>query len=99
MIVAASNIRTVPATTGVMTRRSQESREMKTNWINADATIRLDSNAGPPATSAAIQMAMKADPVTDVKGSIPNRIFQNRTVCRIEPIPQTTRTEKKIQDR
>ena len=47
MMVDASNIRTVPATTGVMTRRSQESREMNANWINADATIRLDSNAGP----------------------------------------------------
>ena len=98
MIVAAGNIRTVPATTGVMTRRSQESREMKTNWINADTTIRLDSTAGPPATSAAIQMAMKADPELTLRG-YPEPNLQNRTVCRIEPIPQTTRTEKKIQDR
>ena len=79
MIVAASNIRTVPATNGVMTRRNQESREMKTNWINADATIRLDSNAGPPATSAEIQMAMKADWVTTLR-VYPEPNLPNRTV-------------------
>ena len=91
-------MRTVPATNGLMTRLSQESREMNTNCINAEATIRLDSKAGPPATSAEIQMAMKADPETTLR-EYPDPNLQNRKVCSIEPIPQTTRAEKKIQDR
>ena len=98
MIVEASNMRTVPATTGLMTRRSQESREMNTNCINDEATIRLDSKAGPPANSAEIQMAMKTD-AEDMLREYPDPNLQNLKVCRIEPIPQTTRAEKNIQDR
>ena len=98
IIVEASNMRTVPATNGLMTRRSQESREMNTNCINAEATIRLDSKAGPPAISAEIQMAMKADAETTLR-EYPDPNLQNRKVCSIEPIPQTARAEKKIQDR
>ena len=41
---------------------------MNTNCINDEATIRLDSNAGPPANSAEIQMAMKAGCRTYAKG-------------------------------
>ena len=71
---------------------------MNTNCINDETTIRLDSNAGPPANSADIQMAMKADPETTLmEYPDPNR--QRRKVCRIRPIPQTTRAEKNIQDR
>ena len=33
-------------------KQTELSREMNTNGINDEATIRLDSNAGPPATSA-----------------------------------------------
>ena len=98
MIVEASNMRTVPATTGLMTRRSQESREMNTNCINDEATIRLDSNAGPPASSAEIQMAMKANAEIRPR-EYPDPNLQIRKVCRIPPNPQTTRAEKKIQDR
>ena len=91
-------MRTVPATNGLMTRRSQESREMNTNCINAEATIRLESNAGPPATSAEIQIAMKADAEITLR-EYPDPNLQNRKVCRMPPIPQTTRAEKNIQDR
>ena len=91
-------MRTVPATSGLMTRRSQESRKMNTNCINAEATIRLDSNAGPPANSAEMQMAIKADEETTLMG-YPDPNLQIRKVCSNEPIPQTTRAEKKIQDR
>ena len=91
-------MRTVPATNGLMTRRSQESREMNTNCINAETTIRLDSNAGPPANSAEMQMAMKAEP-EDTLREYPDPNLQNRKVCRIVPIPHTTRAEKNIQDR
>ena len=74
--VEASNIRTVPATSGLMTRRSQERREMNTNCINDETTIRLESNAGPPATSAEIQMAMKADEETTLR-EYPDPNLQN----------------------
>ena len=79
IIVEASNMRTVPATNGLMTRRSQESREMNTNCINDEATIRLDSNAGPPANSAEIQMAMKADAELMLR-EYPDPNLQNRKV-------------------
>ena len=98
IIVEASNMRTVPATIGLMTRRSQESREMNTNCINDETTIRLDSNAGPPANSAEIQMAMKADPETTLM-EYPDPNLQRRKGCKIRPIPQTTRDAKNIQDR
>ena len=81
-----------------MTRLSQESREINKNCINDETTIRLDINAGPPAANAEIQMAMKADAETTLRG-YPDPNLQNRKVCSIEPIPQTTRAEKKIQDR
>ena len=71
---------------------------MNTNCIKDEATIRLDSIAGPPANSAEIQMAIKADAeVTPREYPDPN--LQNRKVCSIEPIPQTTSAEKNIQDR
>ena len=98
IIVEASSIRTVPATNGLMTRRSQESREMNTNCINDETTIRVDNKAGPPAKSAEIQMGMNADE-EDTLREYPDPNLQNRKVCRILPIPQTTRTEKNIQDR
>ena len=91
-------MRIVPATTGLMTRRSQERREMNTNCIRDEATIRVESNAGPPAVRAEMQMAMKADPEDRPRG-YPEPNLQNRMVCSAEPSPQTTRAEKKIQDR
>ena len=60
--VAASSMRTVPATTGVRIRRSKESREIRKNWITADTTMRLDSIAGPPTNSALVQIAINAVP-------------------------------------
>ena len=98
IIVEASSMRTVPATNGLMTRRSQDSREMNTNCISDEATMRLESNAGPPASSAEIQMAMNADAEVTLR-EYPDPNLQNRKVCRIEPVPQTTRAEKNIQDR
>ena len=40
---------------------------MNANCINDEATIRLDSNAGPPPTSAEMQMAMKAHEGTPLR--------------------------------
>lgn len=50
--------RTVPATTGVIMRRSKERREINRNCIRGEATIGLDSKAGPPAASAEALMTM-----------------------------------------
>ena len=61
IIVADISIRTVPATVGVMIRRSSESLVMKANCIRAEIAIRLDSMAGPPSDSAVMQTAMNED--------------------------------------
>ena len=51
-------------------KQTEPSREMNTNCINDEAAIRLDSNAGPPATSAEMQIA---DEDTTLRGySDPN---------------------------
>ena len=71
---------------------------MNTNCIRDEATIRLDSNAGPPANSAEIQMAIKADAEITLR-EYPDPNLQNRKVCSIVPTPQTTSAEKNIQDR
>ena len=71
---------------------------MNANCINDDATIKVDSNAGPPANSAEIQTAMKEDAETTLR-EYPDPNLQNRKVCSIEPSPQMTRAEENIQDR
>ena len=63
MMVTAINAITVPDTTGVMMRRSNESRAASPNWKSEDATISVASNAGPPSMSAVTQTAMKAPDV------------------------------------
>ena len=61
IIVADISIRTVPATVGVMIRRSSDSLVMSANCITAEIAMRLDSMAGPPSDSAVIQTAMNAE--------------------------------------
>ena len=58
--VAAMSISTVPATTGVITRRSRERREIKRNCTRAETTMRVESIAGPAVTSAETHIAMNA---------------------------------------
>ena len=54
---------TVPETTGVKIRRSQDRREASRNWKRDEMTIRLAIVAGPPSTSAVTQTAMNAPEV------------------------------------
>ncbi len=54
---------TVPATVGVMKRRSSESRDEMRNWKSDEATMRVASSAGPPRSSAATDTAMKTPEV------------------------------------
>ena len=98
MTVAASNMRTVPATTGVIIRRNNESREISANCISEETTMRLDNIAGPLAMSAVMQIAMNAEElVTGIAYPDPNR--QNRIVWRIVPSPQTANAAKNIHAR
>ncbi len=68
MIVADISIRTVPATVGVMMRRSRDSRETRTNCSSADTAMRVDSIAGPPSDRVVMQTAMNADAETTLSG-------------------------------
>ena len=63
MTVTAISMMTVPATVGVMTRRSSDSRDEIRNWKSDDATIKVASSAGPPRSSAATDTAMKTPEV------------------------------------
>ena len=71
---------------------------MNTNCISDEATIKLESSAGPPASSAEMQIAMKADAETTLR-EYPDPNLHSRKVCGIPPIPHTTSAEKNIQDR
>ena len=66
MTVAAISISTVPDTTGVITRRSSESRAATTNFSRDESTTRLASIVGPPCERAVMQMAIagSAVPIT-----------------------------------
>ena len=60
------NRRTVPATVGVNTRRNAAIFQPRPNCTSDDMTIRVASNAGPPASSALTLTGRKADvlPIT-----------------------------------
>ena len=96
MTVAAIRAITVPATTGVMMRRSMESLAASANWNTAEMTIRVASRPGPPSTSAATQTAMKAPEVPMMRmWPAPNR--PTRTACRIVLRPLMTSAAKTAQ--
>ena len=98
MTVAATSMRTVPATAGVIILRSRESREMSANWTRAETAMRLDSIAGPPARRAVMQTAINGVAVITLSAyPDPNR--QTRTVWRMAPNPQTASAVKNIHDR
>ena len=98
IIVADISIRTVPATVGVMIRRSSESLVMNANCIRAEIAMRLDSIAGPPSDNAVMHTAMNAEAdATRSEYPEPNR--QKRVVWKILPKPQVTRLAKNIHDR
>ena len=63
MTVTAISMITVPATVGVNTRRSNESRAASANWNSDEITTSVASSAGPPWASAVTQTAMKAPEV------------------------------------
>ena len=63
MTVTAISMMTVPATVGVITRRTQDSRADSTNWKSADTKTSVASMPGPPSASAVTDTAMNAPEV------------------------------------
>ena len=57
---AAMSMMTVPATVGVMMRRSHASRAAKPNWNSDETQMSVAIKAAPPACRALTHTAMKA---------------------------------------
>ena len=98
MTVAAMSISTVPDTTGVMTRRSQDSRAATTNFSSDDSTTRLASIAGPPSVSAVMQMAIAGSDVP-ITSTCPMPTRPNRKACNKVVTPLTISIAKTAQVR
>ena len=92
--VAAISMITVPETTGVNIRRSNESRAASANWNSDDTTMRLALVDGPPSTRAATQTAMNA-PEVPMISTCP---APTRPAWRIVVAPLTTRAAKTAHD-
>ena len=63
MTVTAISMITVPATVGVMRRRSSDRRDARRNWKSAEVATSVASMPGPPSASAVTDTAMKAPDV------------------------------------
>ena len=63
MTVTAISMITVPATVGVMMRRSSDRCDASRNWKIAEVATSVASMPGPPSASAATATAMKAPDV------------------------------------
>ena len=88
MTVTAISMITVPATVGVMKRRSSERREEIRNWKSDEATIRVASSAGPPSCSAATETAMKT-PEVPINRTYPAPILPSGLAWIIVEMPHT----------
>ena len=91
--VTAISMITVPATVGVMIRRSSESRSESRNWNSAEMATRVASRPGPPSTSDVTQTAMKA-PEVPMSSGYPAPMRPTRTACMIVVIPLTRSAAK-----
>ena len=96
--VTAISMITVPATVGVMMRRSSASRSESANWNSAEIATRVASNPGPPSTSDVTQTAMKA-PEVPMRSGYPAPIRPTRTACMIVVSPLTRSAAKTAQVR
>ena len=96
--VTAISMMTVPATVGVTTRRSTESREEIRNWNSDDATIRVASSPGPPRRNAATDTAMKT-PEVPMSRMYPAPILPSGRACNMVEMPHTTSAANAAQAR
>ena len=87
--VTAISMITVPVTTGVKIRRSNDSRHASRNWNSAETTTRLASVAGPASSSAATHTAMNA-PDVPMMSTCPEPKRPHRAACSTVVSPQTT---------
>ena len=96
--VAAISMMTIPATVGVITRRSQVSRKASPNWNREETRTRTASSAGPPSRSAATEIAMKA-PEVPMSRTCPAPNRPTRFACRMVERPHTVSAAKTAQER
>ena len=87
--VAAINMITVPATTGVKIRLNQERRAASKNWNMDETMIRLAIVAGPAFTNAATQTAINAADVP-MMSTYPDPTLPTRTTCKMVVKPLMT---------
>ena len=97
-MVNATNMNTVPETTGVTMRRTNGSHKASENWKRAETTIRLPIMAGPPWVSAMMQTAMKMSP-EPVMSRCPVPSRPKRHACNAVAAPQTNSAEKTAHER
>ena len=96
--VTAISMITVPATTGVMTRRSQDRREARANWKSEEATTRVARSPGPPSTRAVTETAMKT-PEVPMSRMCPAPIRPTRLACSTVVTPLTASAANTAHDR
>ena len=87
--VTAISAITVPATTGVMIRRSSERRADKANWKREEAITSVASSPGPPSAKAVTHTAMKA-PEVPMMSTWPAPMRPSRLACRMVVRPLTS---------
>ena len=78
MTVTGISMITVPATTGVRTRRKSDSREASPNWKREETRTSVASSAGPPSAIAVMHTAMNA-PDVPISRTYPAPIRPKRT--------------------
>ena len=96
--VAAISMMTIPATVGVITRRSQASRKARPNWNREETRTSTASSAGPPSRRAATEIAMKA-PEVPMSRTCPAPNRPTRFACRMVDRPHTVSAAKTAQER
>ena len=86
MTVTAISMMIVPATAGVMIRRTAAIRRTSRNWKNDEATTSVASRPGPPSTSAVTHTEMNA-PDVPIMRTWPAPRRPSRTACSIVVSP------------
>ena len=98
MTVAASSIRGVPVTTGVMIRRSSGSQVARANWATAPKIGSAVSRPGPPDCRAG-PATMMSDTLAAVGSTWPVPKRQILPACRAVVTPQMRKVAKAAQVR
>ena len=98
MTVAASSIRAVPVTTGVMIRRSSGSQVARTNWASTPKISSAESRPGPPDCRAGTPTMMR-DTLAAVGSTWPVQKRQMLPAYKTVVTPQMRKVAKVAQVR